>query len=423
MRWRRSNVVELAAARDRVEVLSLPTSGRPLVGVPPRYPSGTPLELAQIDWLPFASGLSRMQAITIPAVMAARNLICGTVCQLELYRYRSDVRLDPGYLLTKPDPSTAITQTLSGTVDDLLFYGHAYWRVLERDSTGLPTRARWTPVIDVTVNSESTGGSYVELESFKVAGVDGIVPVEDMIRFDGYAPALLVYGGPVLFAALELEQAAQRLAAVELPAGTLTNEGSELGEQEAADLVQNFQEARRSNGIAFLQGVTYSRENMAPADLQLIEARNRVDSDVARLTGVPVAMLAASPSGNSSAMLYQNLAQQKATLVTTAVAPHLRVIEKTLSDILPRGQSCAFDVQTYLRADPEAAADYVLKLMDGLHATSPGVITQDEARSMLGLPPAERAPGADILEPTNAPPPPEPVSPPAASNDLTPGRV
>src|SRR4029077_12692257 len=115
---------------------------------PPVVRSGTPLEVAELSWI--ATGVSRELALTIPPAKAGRDLIVGTVIQLRLFRYRSRERLDPGYLLTKPDPSTTFAATIGGTVDDLLFRGRAYWHVLDRDSEGVPTRARWTPFGDVT---------------------------------------------------------------------------------------------------------------------------------------------------------------------------------------------------------------------------------------------------------------------------------
>jgi phage portal protein BeeE len=353
--------------------------------------SGTTLEVAELAWI--AEGISRETALTIPSVSAARNLIVGTVAQLGIYRYRGGERLEPDYLLSKPDPSTTWPATIGGTVDDLIFRGRAYWRVLERDSEGYARRARWTPVSDVVANTRSLGGAYSILESYTIAGVRENVPPEDVIRFDSPIPAVLDVGGRTLAAALELEAAARRLAGVELPSGVLQNEGAELSEVEARALVDSFQATRRENGIAFLQGIKYTREALSAADLQLVEARANVATDVARLFNVPVAMIGASPSGNASALLYSNLSQQLAILVATAVAPYLRAAEATLSDAIPRGQNVAFDVQTFLRSDPQAAADYAIALLDA------GVINQTEARGLLGIP----------------------SSPPAG--DLTPGSV
>jgi len=352
--------------------------------------SGTALEVAELSWV--AEGISRSTAMSIPTVAACRNLIVGTVIQLGLYRYRGAERLDPSPLLTKPDPSTTLPATLGGTVDDLLFRGRAYWRVLERDAEGFASRARWHPVDDVTPQTSSTGGAYSTVTGYAIAGVPGIVAPPDVIRFDSSIPGVLDCGGPTLAAVLELEAAARRLAGVELPAGTLTNVGSELSEQEGREIVANFQASRRENGIAFLQGVEYAREGISAEDLQLVEARANAATDVARLFNVPVAMVSASPSGGASALLYSNLSQQLAVLVSSAVAPHLRTVEATLSDVTPRGQSVAFDVQRFLRSDPQAAAEYAIALKGA------GIVTAEEARSMLGIPPS-------------------------SSPDLTPGRV
>jgi phage portal protein BeeE len=139
--------------------------------------------------------------------------------------------------------------------------------------------------------------------------------------------------------------------------------------------------------------MAYSRENPTAAEDELTARLADSATNIARLFNVPVAMIGASPSGNASALLYSNLSQQLAILVATAVAPYLRAIESTLGDTLPRGQSVAFDVQTFLRSDPQAAADYAIALLGA------GVIDQAEARGLLGIP----------------------SSPPAG--DLTPGRV
>ena len=355
--------------------------------------SGTALEVAEISWI--AEGISRETALSIPSVLACRNLLVGTVVQLRLFRFRGGERLEPGYLLTRPDPSSTMPATLAGTVDDLIFRGRAYWLVLERDSEGVVTRARWTPVDDVSPQTRSLGGAYSIVTGYAIAGLPEIVPPADVIRFDSPLPGVLDVGGRTLAAAIELETAARRLSGVELPAGVLTNEGAELSEEEAAAHVASFVASRRQNGVAFLQGLTYARADLNAADLQLVEARANVATDVARLFNVPVAMIGASPSGNASALLYSNLSQQLAILTTSGVAPYLRAVESTLSDVIPRGQSAAFDVQTFLRSDPQAAADYAIALLGA------GIVDVGEARSMLGIP----------------------AAPPAVAPDLTPGRI
>jgi hypothetical protein len=93
-------------------------------------------------------------------------------------------------------------------------------------------------------------------------------------------------------------------------------------------------------------------------------------------------MVAASPTGGASAMLYANLGATQALLLTQAVAPHLRVIESVLSSdaVTPRGQAVAFSTSQWLRSDPQASADYATSL------EAAGIITIPEARAYLGVP-------------------------------------
>lgn len=357
---------------------------------PSSAPRSSSLEVASIV-LPDVT--TKELAMLIPAVAACRNLIVGAMVQFPPTRYRGSERLEPGPLLTQPDPSTTFEAWLAATVDDVIFHGRAYSHVLRRDAEGFPSAIRALPFESVTpITQGSSAGGYQTVTGYRVTGSSSPIPVADVIRFDSTAPGVLTTGARTLSAATELELAARRLASVELPAGVLENQGTELGPDDAADVLAGFQAARRSNGVAFLQGITYKREQLSPADLQLIEARANVATEVARLFNVPVAMIGASPSGGAAAMLYANLSSQQALLVSTAVAPPLATIEATLSlpSVTPRGQRVALDVQAYLRSDPSSAASYVTELL------AAGVIDVAEARAFLGIPPSASSP---TLEP------------------------
>jgi phage portal protein BeeE len=106
-------------------------------------------------------------------------------------------------------------------------------------------------------------------------------------------------------------------------------------------------------------------------------------------------MIGASPTGNSSSLLYSNVSQNMAQFVQQACAPFINAIERTLSldSVIATGQQIRFDVQAYLRTDPEAATAYATTLQGA------DIITVDEARGFLGIP-------SDTTV-----------------NDLTPGRI
>lgn len=331
---------------------------------------------------------SRGAALSIPAVKQCRDLIVGAAVQMAVYRHRGGERIPNGKLLTQPDPDTTWARTLAGTIEDMIYDGIGYWLILARDGqatnrlpNGFPVRARWIPSCDVTPKLSADAGSYSRLEAYTIAGIDGDVAVEDVIRFESPLPAVLVVGADAIENALALEDAARRFSDTTIPSGTLTNEGAELSETEAEELVARFEEQRRTHGVAFLQGVSYNREQLSAEDLQLVAARAHTATEMARLHNMPVAQVAASPSGGGSVLLYANVGSNLALMVSNAVAPYLSAIEQTLSlpSVTPEGQAVAFDVPAFLRSDPDALKSYVLDLLKA------EAITKDEARQMLGI--------------------------------------
>lgn len=356
-------------------------------------PAASP-NLSVVDSWPALSS-SRQAALSVPTVKTCRDLIIGAAVQMGVHKYRGTERIDPGALLRQPDPDTVWSATLAGTLEDLIYEGRAYWIVLATDGVateakpdGYPVRARWIPVGDVELELERDAGSYSRLKGYRIAGVNGLVPAENVIRFDSPLGGLLFAGADAINKAIALEDAAGRMADVELPAGTLTNTGAELGPDEADELVTRFETARRDRTVAFLQGVEYKREQLSAEDLELVAARANSATELARLHNMPVAMVSASPSGGASAMLYANLGSTLSLMVSNAVAPYLAAIEQTLSSnaVTARGQRVAFDTAAFLRSDPAERAKYVLDLLGA------EVIDVAEARGMLGLDVATAAP-------------------------------
>ena len=97
--------VAAARSRGRRDHSRRRAAARLSAAVPRNFPSirsGTALEVAEIAWI--AEGVSRETALSIPSVLACRNLIVGTVMQLALYRYRGGERLDPDYLIDEAGP-------------------------------------------------------------------------------------------------------------------------------------------------------------------------------------------------------------------------------------------------------------------------------------------------------------------------------
>jgi len=95
----------------------------------------------------------RNAAMSVPTVARCRNLIAGTIASLplELYRKSTGEELGSPLWLEQPSKSQPRAVTISWTVDSLLMYGLAYWRVTELYADdGRPARFEWIANTRVT---------------------------------------------------------------------------------------------------------------------------------------------------------------------------------------------------------------------------------------------------------------------------------
>lgn len=318
---------------------------------PPADPAPSPRANGSLAPITFPSGpygISRESAVQLSVLANGSTLIKSIAAQLSIDRMRGDTELDPGTLLTQPDPDTTWPAQIGWTVDDLIFYGQSAWYVLRRDTEGQPSRARRLPPGSWSIRWSSDYGRLSRIESISVGG--GEVAPDDVIRIATPGNGILYDGAAIILAALELQRSADRFTNIPLPGGVLTNTGQEIGPTDAAAIVTEFDAARESGATAFLQSMTYERTQLNAADLQLVESMAAMDTRLARLINVPVSMVAASPTGSAHAQLYSNVPQNLTQLVQQAVAPYLVCIEDAITyQATPRGQNVVFNTSDWLR--------------------------------------------------------------------------
>ena len=282
--------------------------------------------------------LSREAALSLSVVAQSRALIVGVASQLGVERLRGDEVLDPGTILTQPDPDEVAATTIGKTIDDLIFYGQSYWLVLRRDVEGFPTRARVLPWSAVSPRLDDDYGKFSRVQDYQVGGAT--VQSRDIVAFAMPGHGVLRESAAVLLDAIQLVTTAARYSNVPLPAGVLTNQGQEVGPEDAKTIVAEFDAARQRGETAFLQSILYERTALNAADLQMVESLAAMDARVARIMNVPVALVSASPTGGASAQLYANLVSSHGQLIQETVAPYLTAVEQAFSAwITPRGQA------------------------------------------------------------------------------------
>ena len=328
--------------------------------------------------------ITRDEAMTVPAVARARNIVAGTIASLplELYNSRDEELAKPRWM-RQPDPNSAYGTMMAWTIDDLIFNGSAYWQIIEvYKEDGRPSAFRYINSTRVTpeYNDNSTMVDSYRVDNTRVPN-NGL---GSLITFQGLDEGVLKRGN-IIKTAIALEQAAKRSAEEPVPNGVLKNTGMDLPEDQVMNLLARFKAARNTRATAYMtSNLEYQPMQFDNTQLQLVESRKAMQTMIAQMMNVPAYLLDAETGGS---LTYNNAEGQKRYLVDFSLRNIITVLENRLSmdDITITGQHVRFDLDDFLRGNPtERAAFYrdVVPL---------GILTVDEAREMEDLSPAPRS--------------------------------
>lgn len=296
------------------------------------------------------SRLSRAEAIQCPAVLRARNLIAGTIGSLPMLQLDGDFRATRSALLDQPERDIPRSVTMTRTLEDLLFEGIAWWRVVERDYRGYPTHVRRLEPTSVEVREDLR--AYVRRDGSQQGQAWEQVPDGDLIRFYSPNDALLAAGARAIRTALRLDSAASRYAETPTPTGYFEpREGADpIEDDDVAELLDNWQTARRARSTAYIPAaLKYNPVQYSPADLQLADARQHAVLEIARCVGIDPEDLGVSTTSRT----YQNGQQRRLDRLNDTLNTYITAVQDRLSmgDITPRGYVVRADLNGFLRAD------------------------------------------------------------------------
>lgn len=366
--WRRT----LDLTKAVKDVTSAPTFGV-------EVDSGVLYGAPTLDDYIFRTGrITRAEALRVPAVKRARDLICGAIGQFPLRVIDPNGKPAGNFtpnLFTQPEPGIAPSVTWTRVVEDLLLDERAWLKVLALGWHNYPIEARRLEPDTVTVQPEFV---YYPEGSAKVwperAG---------LIRIDSPNGGLL-NASPAIRACIALDRAALNHVDGTPPIDYFTpadeNNGLRLTTDEVADMLDDWQEARRQRSTAYVPAeLKYNVAGWDPEKLQLAEARTFAITEVARLTGIDPEDLSVSTTSRT----YFNGQDRRRQRIEDVLGPYMTAIEGRLSmpDVTPRGYTVSFDTSAYLRLDDLSAAQTDAALIGAK------VLIPDEARAKRGLEP------------------------------------
>lgn len=292
--------------------------------------------------------LTRADAISIPAVSKARNLLVSTVAKFPLVAMRGAAVLDDSdqpTFLYRTNGNVSPYDRMAWTVDDLIFYGTSLW-LTDRGAPDAKsgrraiTDATWCPQSQWTI----TKGHILVNEQE--------VDEEDVLLFNSPFEGLLNIANRTLRGARDQEQAWVGRSQNPVPVIELHQTDDSLTADQVAKFVAAWSKARRSplGAIGYTpEGLELKVHGDVAVDL-MIEGRNAVRTDVGSFLNVRAAMLDGTIGVDS--LTYTTAQGERNSFYEFDLPFWVDPIAARLSmdDVVPRSVSVHFDMYNTLNA-------------------------------------------------------------------------
>lgn len=306
-----------------------------------------------VDELP----MFRVEAQTIPAVMAIQNLLTAALGPLNLQTVDASdtdtvMPTQPSWLTRcDRDPQQNTLLRMSRTVKDIYYNGISLWTVDSRDNKQYPLSMTHLPIERWTIDDYG-----IEIDGNPVTD-----PMSYII-FEGVFEGILTVGGRTLRTARDIERTIRSRARVAMPTQALKNQDAtgmtEPDPDELQTMLKDYTDARRSlNGAVVYVPGGYDLVNLEDFEQNwLLPARSAVVDDMAKITGIPSGLI--EGSGNGSLNYTTELGQLSRFLLFNVKNFSDPITARlSMGDVTPRGTSVKFDVSQLEAEAPEPLTD------------------------------------------------------------------
>jgi HK97 family phage portal protein len=337
-------------------------------------------------------GIDRNFALQVSSVARCRNLVAGVISSIDLGLYKKSTgeKLGSPVWLEQPDQRQPRSVTIAATVDSLMFYAVAYWRVtsLYADD-GRPSGFEWVANNRVTYTTNKYGN---EVQDYFVDGQ--LVPmggIGSLVTFQSLLPGVLQSASTTIKAAWDVQKAAAVSAATPMATTILKNNGADLPESQIQGILAGWNSARRNRSTAYLTS-TLSAENIgfSPKEMGYVDFSQYLATEISRAMNVPSYLISADMNNS---MTYQNILDGRKEFVAYSLQPYISAIEDRLSmnDITNSSNQVRFAVDdTFLRVDAKDRLDIIEKMLNL------DLIDVDQARQMEQLTPLGDASATNV---------------------------
>lgn len=345
-----------------------------------------------IQYMSTVQKVTRQQAMTVPAVIGARDRICA-LGQLPLRVHDAENKPVDGWeFVAQPERGRAGSTTWTNVLDDLLFSGRAFIALTHTGWHGYPAQGARLEPESVTVQPQ-----MVTHRTATATGVSVEYPEDpQLLRIDSPKDPLLVSGARAIRTLLRLEMAALNASDGVPPMDFFTPaEGVDPPQETVTEALDLWHQLRQAAATGYVPAwLNYHVNGFNPEQLQLVQSREFAIAEIARLTGLDGEDLNVPTTSRT----YFNAQDRRRNFLDFVGGPYPGAIEDRLSmdDVTPPGFSVQFDLSGFMQADDKTQAE-----TDEILVRS-GLNELDEARARRGLGPSARAVASPAEEPADA---------------------
>lgn len=348
--------------------------------------------------------ISEEQAMSIPAVSAAVNLISSSVAKLpiELKKIDSDgnvEKVEDDYRLfllnDEPNESQYASTLKKRMTIDYLFYGASFLYTERKNRSNKIKSIHRLPVEKVNIERKKKDG-YIDSYSIYLDGerkdmfktIDIITMLKD--TEDGFEPrGILDTGYKTLSNSLsEIEYSSSILKNGSLPLAVL-KAANRLSDDVIKRIKRDWSnsytgESNAGKTVLLEEGLEYETISLNPNELELTESKKGSLADIARLFNIPESMI------NSSANKYNSNEENNILFLQYTLEPILINMQKALNKTLLLESEkkskyyFEFDTSEIMTITEKERAEIAQIL------SNTSSVTQNEIRQLLGKPKLEK---------------------------------
>lgn len=348
--------------------------------------------------------ISEEQAMSIPAVSAAVNLISSSVAKLpiELKKIDSDgnvEKVEDDYRLfllnDEPNESQYASTLKKRMTIDYLFYGASFLYTERKNRSNKIKSIHRLPVEKVNIERKKKDG-YIDSYSIYLDGerknmfktIDIITMLKD--TEDGFEPrGILDTGYKTLSNSLsEIEYSSSVLKNGSLPLAVL-KAANRLSDDVIKRIKRDWSnsytgESNAGKTVLLEEGLEYETISLNPNELELTESKKGSLADIARLFNIPESMI------NSSANKYNSNEENNILFLQYTLEPILINMQKALNKtLLLESEKTSkyyfeFDTSEIMTITEKERAEIAQIL------SNTSSVTQNEIRHLLGKPKLEK---------------------------------